>query len=236
MLPKIAVEENARKHFLREMDVCRALDHPNIVRFFDSGDAVGTFFFVMEYCDGGSLDDLFKQRRRPLHWNEACNYILQALEGMAYAHGQQMVHRDLKPANILLSGGSAKVADFGLAKNFSQAGLSDFTVTGSAAGTLPFLPREQLINFRRVRPTSDVWSMAATLYYLVTGAFPRDLGGGRDPREVILNQDSVPLRTRDPSIPTSVAAVVDKALTTNELGRYPTAAEFHGALEKVLRS
>jgi serine/threonine protein kinase len=94
------------------------------------------------------------------------------------------------------------------------------------------MPREQLTSFRVVRPVSDVWSMAATLYFLLTRQYARDFRPGQDPLPVILGGGVVPLRARDPRIPDGVARVVDRALSDDTEVRYPTAAEFREDLEK----
>jgi serine/threonine protein kinase len=111
------------------------------------------------------------------------------------------VHRDLKPSNILLSFAQndvvAKLSDFGLAKSFERAGLSGLTLTGNYAGTPYFLPRKQITNFKYVKPVSDVWSMGATIYNMLTGTFPYHFTKGRDPIDVILNDNIVPIRQHD---------------------------------------
>ena len=131
----------------------------------------------------------------------AAPIMLHTLEGLAHAHTAGFVHRDLKPQNILLQRAGddlvAKISDFGLAKNFEQAGFSGLTITGHFAGTPYFMPREQVINFRRVKPVSDVWSIGATFYCMLTGQFPREFTKGRDPMDVILNEEAIPIRQRD---------------------------------------
>jgi len=237
MLAKVAVDEHAREVFQREIEVTRSLRHPNCVELYDHGSAGSAFYFALEFCPGGSLDALVRRRGGKLSLKEAGPIMLQALEGLSYAHAQGYVHRDLKPQNILLTaqdGGHAKVSDFGLAKNFTEAGLSGMTATGSAAGTLVFMAREQLINYKYIKPISDVWSMAATFYCMLTGQLPRDFRKGKDPVEVILGQPVIPIQTRDAGIPRKIAKVIDQALADEVKHRYQTAAEFHSALEKAL--
>jgi serine/threonine protein kinase len=165
----------------------------------------------------------------------ALGLAVGALEGLAAAHSAGFVHRDIKPDNLLLAeDGSAKLADFGLAKSFQQAGLSGMTATGAVAGTFFFMPREQLTNFREVRPVSDVWSMAATLYYLLTAEYVRDFDSKPDPLAVILRGGVVPIRDRDPFLPDDLAAVIDRGLRDDPHLRYPTAGEFVAALRGVL--
>ncbi|MBN2559616.1 MAG: protein kinase [Phycisphaerae bacterium] len=238
MLSRVAVDERSRTSFLREMETTRDLKHPNIVEFIDHGAAGSAFYFVMEFCEGGSVDGLMEKCGGTLPLDVAGPIMLDALEGLAYAHDQDFVHRDLKPANILLTGppetGTAKVTDFGLSKNFEKAGFSGMTVTGAVAGTPVFMPREQVTNFKYVKPATDVWSMGATLYNMLTGRFPRDMRRGQDPMEVILNGKIVPVRKRESSIPKKVAEVIDRSLENDLKARYQDAGEMRQALVKAL--
>ena len=154
LLPKTLVDPSAREVFQREIDVTRALRHPNIVELLDHGATDDSFYFAMEYCAGGSVRAVLKARSSPFSVADAVGLARQALAGLAYAHAQGFVHRDLKPENLLLGGedGQVKIADFGLAKSYGQAGFSGLTATGAVAGTLYFMPREQLVSFRVVQP------------------------------------------------------------------------------------
>ena len=237
MLAKVAVDEHSRNIFRREIDVTKSLHHPNIVELFDHGSYGSGFYFASEYCSGGSVFDLMLKRGTTLSLPEAGRIIMQALEGLSYAHEQKFVHRDLKPQNILLTAkesGMAKVSDFGLAKNFEKAGLSGMTATGDVAGTFAFMPREQLTNFKHVKSVSDVWSMGATLYFMLTGETPLDFPKGQTPAEVVMRGEIVPIRRRAPSIPVKVAEVIDRAVARDAKHRYQTAAEFREALMRVL--
>lgn len=239
MLPKVAVDESARIRFLREIKTTYELQHRHIVRFISNGIYQGAFYFLLEYCKGGNVYDLMKARggRLPLH--EAGPIMLQALEGLAYAHSQRFIHRDLKPPNILLSGmegqWSAKIADLGLAKNFEEAGLSGMTVTTRGfAGSLVYMPREQIINFKYIKPVSDVWSIGATYYHLLTGRLPRIKRPGEETINMVLYGEAVPIRQRNPEIPPAVASVIDRALLTDETKRYQDAGEMYQALASAL--
>jgi len=237
MLAQADVDEASRENFRREIEVTRSLRHPRIVSLIDHGSTQSTFYFAMEYCAGGSVADL--QHRQPggLPLTLSVRIALEALEGLAYAHEQGFVHRDLKPENLLLAdhtGGAAKVTDFGLAKSFQQAGLSGMTATGAVAGTLYFMPREQLTQFRLLKPVSDVWSMGATLYHMLTGGYPREFRPGEDPLPVILRGGVIPIRARDPRLPEAVAAVVDRSVLDAVTERYQTAGEFRAALARAV--
>jgi eukaryotic-like serine/threonine-protein kinase len=238
MLSKVAVDERSRKMFMREIDVTKTFHHTHIVKLLDHGAAGSAFYFILEFCPGGSVDQLMERRGGTLALSEAGPIVLQALEGLAYAHRKDFVHRDLKPANILLSGSdgnwTSKIADLGMAKNFQKAGYSGHTVTGSYAGTPGFMPREQITNFKYVKPASDVWSMGATLYNMLTGYGPRNFRRGKDPMDIVLHDPIIPIRERDSSIPRKVAKVIDRALSNKVKDRYQDASEMKKALEKVL--
>ena len=230
MLSRAQGEPRAIEQFKREMQVIAGLQHPNIVRFLDSGSDQGTFFFVMEYCDGGSLADVAKASGGTLPPDVLMPWALQALAGLAAAHQEGYVHRDIKPHNILLHRHRAKISDFGLAKNFQKAGLSGMSITGRYAGTPYFMPPEQIVNFKYVKPVSDVWSFAATLYHLLTGKFPYRFDPKRDPIDIILNENPVPIRDRLPGLAKELADVIDKALVRNPKNRFPDAGKLLAAI------
>lgn len=224
--------------FLREMRVNMGLEHPHIVKFIDDGrTSDGELFFVMEYCPSGTVADLIAKAGR-INPREAGRLMIQALEGLACAHERGLVHRDLKPLNILLSGPgaapTAKVADFGLAKYFIEAGLSGMTASGDYGGTLAFMPKEQLLDFRRAQPVSDVFAMGATLYAMVTGKSVYDSKAEPDPCAAILNDRLFPIRKRGVALPEALAAAVDRATEPDWRRRFPTARAFRESLAEAL--
>jgi hypothetical protein len=231
-------DERSHKKFLREMEATRALRHPHIITFLESGVRHDIFYFLLEFCEGGNVADLIVRRHGRLTLEEAKPIILQTLQGLAFAHKQRFVHRDIKPQNILLRGKegswSARLADLGLAKNFEQAGFSGLTFTGEKVGTFQFMPREQVTHFKGFKPVSDVWAMGATCYYMLTGAFPRNHLDTQDQVAVILRGEIIPIGTRDPSIPRPIAEVIDRSLADKVNDRYQHAGEMYEALKKVL--
>ena len=108
------------------------------------------------------------------------------------------------------------------------------TVTGNVGGTPAYMPREQVINFRQVKPVTDVWSLGATFYCMLTGKLPRNFQRGVDPMQVILGGNVIPIRERDAGIPKKLAEVIDSSLAVNPTDRYQDAAQMHDALVKVL--
>ncbi|MBI5239450.1 MAG: protein kinase [Elusimicrobia bacterium] len=241
---KVVRPEAARmnKHlidlFLREMKVSLGLRHPNIVRFLDEGFSDGVFYFAMEFCESGSAAELMEKNGGRLELSLAGRIAAQALEGLGYAHSRSIVHRDLKPHNILLHGEGpalqAKLADFGIAKDFSLAGMSGMTASGSGGGTLYFMPKEQLRDFRKTRPVSDVFSLGACLYNMLTNEPVYDFESVADPCLAVLQDKVVPIGRRGVRLPEPVAAVIDKSVAPDMSRRFQTAAEFRQALQSVL--
>jgi serine/threonine protein kinase len=252
MLPEAAANEQSRQMFLREAYMAGQLDHKNVVRQFKCGQSGDTYFILMEFCPGGSVDHLMNKQGGRLDSDLATHIILQVLDGLNYTHNKYVVstladgstktvkgivHRDFKPANIFLSDNSshpiAKVADFGLAKAFETAGLSGNTRSGQVAGTLPFMPRKQILNYRYVKHDVDVWAAAASYYNMLTGAYPKDFSE-KDPYVAALKEDSTPISRYRPKISERLAEVIDRALIEKPDIGFQTAKEFKTAIEKAL--
>jgi eukaryotic-like serine/threonine-protein kinase len=253
MLPKVATNQSAIEMFLREMENTKALQHQNVVQLMDYGYIDDTFFFTLDYCNGGSVTALIQQHGGRLSIDEAVPIIVQALDGLDYAHnaeipylkgpdgrfskGRGLVHRDLKPANIFLANTSgtriAKIGDYGLAKAFDLAGLSGLSMSGTTEGTPHFMPRQQVLDFKYAEPEVDIWAMAASLYNMLTGTYPRDFVG-KDPFAAVLQTNAVPIRQRDASIPKPLAELIDLALVDNPNIHFKNAAAFKRALLSTL--
>jgi len=254
MLPKVALEARNRDRFLLEAKNSGELHHPNIVELYRSGCSDNTFFMLMEYCEGGSVDEFMKKYGGILAPEIAVPIIVQVLDGLDYAHHVKiqdtklkdgttvstngLVHRDLSPQNIFLRDTSkspiAKLGDFGLAKAFETAGLTGNTRTGDAAGKPVFMPRQQIINFRYSTPDVDIWAAAASLYNMLTGASPKEFPKGADVWQSALKGQAVAIRKRNPKIPSKLAAAIDEALIDDPEIRVKTAREFKQKLEKSI--
>jgi serine/threonine-protein kinase len=253
LLPQADSNKNAKEIFLREAELSIQLNHSSIVRVFKFGFSGDVLYILMEECKGGSLDDFVSAKGGKLDVDLATDIILQVLDGLNYAHNEEIavrlkdktvnkikgiVHRDLKPGNILLSGDSSKpvvkIADFGLAKAFEGAGLSGHTNTGQKAGTPAFMPRQQLLGYKYTKPESDVWAAAATYYYVLTGKFTKDYIRGRDAYSIALTEEAVPIRKRNKSIPSKLADVIDAALIERPEIGIKSAAELKKKIEGAL--
>ena len=235
IVPESAATRSAIDRFLREMSVISQLKHPNIVEWLEQGMTRGQLWFTMEYVAGTNLEALANAEpgRYPIH--QACRMASQVLKGLEHAHKLGFVHRDIKPENILIGSGPAgliaKISDFGLAKSFRGLGLSGLTFSGEMRGTIPFMPPEQMLDFKAVQPIGDLYSTAATLYYLISGQFIYDeVAEGGDLIRMLLEDAPIPIEQRRPEVPVALAQVLAKGLARDPADRYPTATALRRAI------
>jgi len=241
LLPEFAVSDKAMKRFMREIDVAAALKHKNIVEFIDRGTHNGVVYLVTEFVDGADASKLAEERGGKLAYDDGISIIAQALDALSFAHAQGYIHRDFKDQNILVAGRSpnlvAKLTDFGLAKSFTHSGMSGVTMAGEMAGTLAYMPPEQLRNFRDVKPQSDIYAVGMTAYSLLTGSLALDLSKNssvNDTIRAIFEQPAVPLQQRAPQIPRPVCEIIDRALAKDPAQRWQTAGAMHKALSHCI--
>jgi eukaryotic-like serine/threonine-protein kinase len=237
LLPEVAVTEVSLRRFMREIQVAAALEHPNIVRFLESGTNNGSVYLVTEFVEGSDAARLADANGGRLPFKEAIDIVAQALGALAYAHTKGYIHRDIKESNILISGTApnyvAKLTDFGLAKSFTQSGMSGITMAGDMAGTFAYMPPEQIRDFRNVRPTSDIYAIGMTAYSLLAGDTALDLGPHHDIAgtvKAIFEGKIIPLRQRAPDVPPQVAEVIERALAKDPENRWQSAAAMRTAL------
>jgi len=237
LLPEVAVADQAVRRFMREIEVAAALDHPNIVRYLESGTQNGSVYLVTEFVEGSDAARLADSQGGRLPYKQAIDVIAQSLDALAYAHGKGYIHRDIKESNILLSGSApnytAKLTDFGLAKSFTQSGMSGITMAGDMAGTFAYMPPEQIKDFRNVKPTSDIYAIGMTAYSLLAGDTALDVGPSGDMAAMvraIFEGQIVPLRQRAPEVPERAAEVIERALAKDPAHRWQSAAAMRTAL------
>jgi hypothetical protein len=230
--------------FLREIELAAGLQHPHILPVFDSGavdegTAAAVPWFVMPFVDGESLRQRL-QREGRLTVEDAAGLAAEVADALAYAHAHGVVHRDIKPENILLSGGHAVVADFGVAKAIERgaavtpaaAPAPQLTRVGFAVGTPQYMSPEQATGADAVDARSDQYSLACVLYEMLTGAPPFT---GPTPQSVIAQSMTAPrprvgkLRAE---VPPEVERAVARAMAADPTERFPDMAAFAGALRE----
>jgi len=223
--PELSVSLGADR-FLREIRVAANLQHPNILSLYDSGEAPGgLLYYVMPFIEGESLRDrLNKEQQLPIH--DALQIAREAAEALQYAHERGIVHRDIKPENILLLGGHALVADFGIARAVSSAGGDKLTQTGMAVGTPHYMSPEQALGSDHVDARSDVYSLGCVLYEVLIGQPPFT---GPNAMAIMArhSMEVVPsLQVVRASIPDEVEDVIMQALEKTPADRFQSMTEF----------
>ncbi len=214
--------------FLREIRIAAGLNHPHILAVHDSGEADGLLYYVMPFVEGESLRDRLK-REGALPLDDALRIGREVADALAYAHSQGVVHRDIKPGNILLVGGHAVVADFGIA--MAAGGEVDpFTELGLAIGTPAYMSPEQGGGEGPLDGRTDLYSLGCVVYEMLTGKPPFT---GQSPQAIMARHataDAPPVRVARPSVPVGVDAAVHRALAKLPADRFATAHQFAEAL------
>ncbi|HYL56448.1 MAG TPA: serine/threonine-protein kinase [Gemmatimonadales bacterium] len=218
------------ERFLREIEIAARLQHPHILPLYDSGSAGGFLYYVMPYVEGESLRDRLT-REKQLSLEDTLRVATEVASALAYAHSRGVVHRDIKPENIMLSGGSAVVADFGIARAVTAAGEGQhLTQTGTIIGTPAYMSPEQATGSTEVDGRSDEYSLACVVYEMLVGAPPFT---GPTAQAIIarhsMDMVSPPSIVRS-TIPDTVEGAILRALSKVPADRYPTTALFAEAL------
>jgi serine/threonine-protein kinase len=228
LLPELAATLGAER-FLREIDVGKTLQHPNIVGVLDSGAADGKLFYTMPFVEGASLRDRL-DREKQLGIEETISLARQVADALDYAHSKGIIHRDIKPENILLHDGRALVADFGIARAVTVAGGMTLTKTGMAIGTPTYMSPEQAMGSKDVTPESDIYSLACVIYELLAGQPPFT---GTTALQLLARHslDNVPsLKIVRGTVPDAVEDAIVRAMAKVPADRFRKASDFANAL------
>jgi serine/threonine-protein kinase len=231
MLPKHVPYPERMQLFIREAGILSGLSHPNIIRFLELGMAGEQFFVATEYVETIPVEQVIAGESRT---RIACGIACRVLDALRYAHARSLIHRDIKPANILLSRQGrklhTKLADFGLAKNYEDAGLSEMTADNEARGSPAYMAPEQIISSRYAKPACDLYSLGVTLYQYLSGRLPFDPSPGLTILRAILEDPPIPLQKVCPQIPTDLASIVHRVLAKDPDERFASAEEMYLAL------
>ena len=217
--PEFASDPELVERFWRESQSVASLNHPNIIQIIDRGQEKGQYYFVMEYVDGQSLEQILS--KGPLPANQALATAVQMASALEYAHEQGVIHRDLKPSNILISKNIkyAKLADFGIARLIRPGeDSSTLTQAGKSLGSINYMSPEQRAGSTSLDGRTDIYSAGVVLYQMLTGRLP--LGSFRLPSHL------------DRRLPPSLDRIVLKCLAPDPESRYFNASELLKDLEE----
>ena len=240
----LAADPQMAERFHREARACAAVVHPNITTIYEVDRHEGSWFICMEYVEGQTLRSRLRQSER-LTLAMAVSVACGAADALGAAHQRGIVHRDMKPENIMLTpSGQVKVLDFGLAAfttamlkpldlQAMQTGVDRLTLQGMAIGTLHYMSPEQTRG-SAVTPASDVFSLGAVLYEMVTGQPPFRGSNALEVMHAIAYDAPAPMAAKLPSLPAELDLVVRRALRKDPDSRFPTGGVLHAELTRLL--
>ncbi|MFH1024671.1 MAG: serine/threonine-protein kinase [Planctomycetota bacterium] len=222
-------EEDFKKRFLMEARIVGQMSHQNLIQVYDFGAAANAYYFSMEYVDGPTVEDVI-ERNGPLPLTQAVDIIIQISRALNYIQRHKIVHRDVKPGNILLTrDGTAKLSDFG----FVKSALDDrLFKAGFVLGTPDYISPEQATGQRDIDYRSDLYSLGASFYHMVTGRTPFT-GAGSDVLRQHVRDEPPPVRSVNSAIPEGVAEIINRMMAKDPDDRYIDFGELFGDLELV---
>lgn len=226
--------EEILQRFYREARAAAALDHPNIVKIFDVSQGSGTHFLVMEYVHGKTLQQIVNSKG-PLPYEQAVQFIIQTATGLKHAHAKGFVHRDIKPDNIIVSRqGVVKILDMGLARSLHQEqdNVTKLLNPNAIYGTVDYISPEQSIG-GTVDARSDLYSLGATLFTLLTGVAPFS---GTPAQVLMCHQltDVPDLADYPISVPSQLSLIISKLMAKQPEMRYNNASELIAELQALV--
>ncbi len=229
VLPTSKTTAESLQGFMREIRMQAKLDFPYLVRAYDAGHDGNVHYLVTEYVPGMDMRKLVKSNG-PLPINQAASIIMQAAQGLQYAHEQGLIHRDVKPSNILVTpDGIAKVSDVGLA-GFAADLISD-PRAGKVVGTADYLSPEQIKSPLKITPASDVYSLGCTLYYAICGKVPFPGGSTQSKLKRHLSETPWHPRKFAPTLSEEFVDIIADMMEKDPLQRTQTCAEVAARLE-----
>ena len=236
--PEMTMDQAILDRFCREAAIILRLQHPRIVQAFDFQFTQARFpALITEFIDEVNLNTVFRNQSIERRSRLAASIMVRVLEGLDYAHRLEIVHRDVKPSNILAykSGRKlqVKLADFGLAKNYVDASFTDCSTSNQTAGTLAYMPPEQIIDCRRAKPSCDIYAAGVCLYQMISKRLPYKGDSVASQISLILNGEPVPIARYVPTLDPVICDIISKAMDRDPEKRFATASEMRDKLAPI---
>jgi len=229
---KHSQDEQFIERFIREARAAGRLSHPNVIHVHDVSDHKNTHYFTMEHVDGTTVKKLLK-RHGKIDVDRSLDIVLQAAKALEYAHENNIIHRDIKPDNLMLTkDGVVKLADLGIAKLFDEADAGDGPKR-RVFGTPHYMAPEQALG-RETDPRTDVYSLGATLYHMLTGTTPFQGGTITDILKAHIQANLPPIQEKVPNVPASVVFMVERMMAKSPEKRYASMETLAADSEKVI--
>lgn len=232
LAPDLTANDAVNQRFIRETEILKKLRHPNIIRYYGAGSSKTQRFYAMELIEGGSLDQVLRQRGR-LSWQETVDYGLQVAKALEHAHQAGIIHRDLKPGNLLLTkDGVLKLSDFGIARDTQATAL---TQAGKTMGTMAYMAPEQISGKTPINRRTDLYSLGCVLFEMLTGRTPFE---SETQAELLFKHlDEAPPSVRDFNldVPVWLSKLIDELLAKDPEDRPFDALAVQVRLEEVTR-
>ncbi|MEZ6188828.1 MAG: FHA domain-containing serine/threonine-protein kinase [Planctomycetota bacterium] len=227
------------QRFLREAETGQSLNHPNVLKIYSAGESRGAYYIAMEFIPGKEVSELIKTYGR-LDVGYVLRLAIQLASGLQHAYEQGIVHRDIKPDNVMVlqhpqHGAVAKLVDFGLAKCFTDDDGGGLTEQGEGMGTLAYMPPEQLDNALNADQRSDIYSLGATIFHMLSGQRPFAEKTTRSFIKKILQSAPPSLCTLNPQVPRELDEIIQRAMSKSPDDRYQTPQELQDDLLALFR-
>jgi pSer/pThr/pTyr-binding forkhead associated (FHA) protein len=231
--PNYISKDSGAKRFQRAVDICKDIRHPNVIRIYDAGESEGVYYVAMEYIAGKEVGTIIQQYGH-LSVATALQIGIQITAALQYAYERSIIHRDIKPRNIMVTRrGVAKLVDFGLAKRLYRPMQSVVTMPGEAVGTLAYMPPEQIDDAVHADHRSDIYSLGASLYHMLSGKHPFDEGSFAEFVTAVMEKSPTPVHEIKSTIPPELSQLIATAMEKDPDARHQTPAHFGNALRAL---
>lgn len=227
-------DETVRSRFLREGELCTGMEHPGIVRIFETGAWRESCYIVMEWIDGRNLEEL-KNAGVDFSVENALEIAWRIGDALRWAwNACRLLHRDVKPANIMIDvAGNVKLLDFGIAKRLDENSAA-LTMTGRSLGTPRFMSPEQFLGRRDIDCRSDIYSLGATLYYMLSGKYPFDTEDPGGIYRAVVEKEPRPLDRLVPGIAPETVLLVRRMMAKKPEKRFQNWDETLDAIDRMI--